>query len=157
MSLCISYLQLPTEALLNHVLEAPGLHEWFEGATESGNPDALLLALKIGEKNSVDSARLGNLLPDPFSPNKLFSADHLSSLANCLKVLWVCAVVWPSVCGVLIFLHVVHFTVEKYIILLSEKYIFKHFVFFRIIPGIHLLSATHSQCLACSSKYSFAR
>jgi DNA polymerase phi len=87
-------LQLPPEALSNHVLEAPGLHEWFEGATESGNPDALLLALKIGENNSVEIARLGKLLPDPFSPSKLFSADHLSSLANCLKVLWVCAVVW---------------------------------------------------------------
>ncbi|KAL6209478.1 hypothetical protein ACLB2K_020420 [Fragaria x ananassa] len=77
--------KLPPEALLIHVLEAPGLHEWFEGAIEIGNPDALLLALKIGEKVSVDGTRFGKLLPDPFVPNKLFSAEHLSSLANSLK------------------------------------------------------------------------
>lgn len=92
--MCIPCLQLPPEALLIHVLEAPGLHEWFEGAIEIGNPDALLLALKIGEKVSVDSARFGKLLPDPFVPNKLFSAEHLSSLANSLKVLFVYAVLY---------------------------------------------------------------
>ncbi|KAG6425009.1 hypothetical protein SASPL_115432 [Salvia splendens] len=42
--------KLPEEALLKHLLEAPGLQEWFEGATETGNPDALSLALKIQEK-----------------------------------------------------------------------------------------------------------
>ncbi|XP_022024880.1 uncharacterized protein LOC110925221 [Helianthus annuus] len=30
--------QLPVEAVLLQVLEAPGLHEWFEGAIEAGNP-----------------------------------------------------------------------------------------------------------------------
>lgn len=80
-------LQLPTEALLSHVLEAPGLHEWLEGASEVGNPDALLLALRIQEKVSVDSKKLGKLLPTPFSSSKLFAADHLSSLVNCLKVI----------------------------------------------------------------------
>lgn len=79
---------MPPEALENHVLKAPGVHEWFEGATEVGNPDALLLALKIHEKISVDSAVFRKLLPNPFSPNKLFAVDHLSSLANCLKVMF---------------------------------------------------------------------
>ncbi|KAM1790343.1 hypothetical protein ACFX12_034423 [Malus domestica] len=77
--------KLHSEALLNHILEAPGLNEWFEGAIQIGTPDALLLALKIREKTLIESSSFGNLLPVPFSPDKLFSADHLSSLANCLK------------------------------------------------------------------------
>lgn len=80
-------LQLPAEALLSHVLEAPGINEWFEGATEVGNPDALLLALKIREKFSPDSKIFDKLLPNPFSLSKLFASSHLSSLANCLKVI----------------------------------------------------------------------
>ena len=80
-------LQLPTEALLSHVLEAPGMNDWFEGATEVGNPDALHLALKIREKNSLDSKIFDKLLPNPFSPSKLFATSHLSSLVNCLKVI----------------------------------------------------------------------
>lgn len=80
-------MQLLTEALLNNVLEAPGLAEWFAGATEVGNPDALLLALRIREKISVDSAVFGKLLPKPFCPEKLFAADHLLSLATSLKVM----------------------------------------------------------------------
>lgn len=83
---CLLIFQLPPEALADHVLKAPGLPEWFEGAAEVGNPDALLLALKTHDKVSVDSEVFSRLLPNPFSPNKLFSVDHLSSLANCLKV-----------------------------------------------------------------------
>lgn len=70
-------------------MEAPGLQEWFEAAVEVGNPDALLLALKVREKISIDSSRFGKLLPNPFSSSQLFSADHLSSLSNCLKVAYV--------------------------------------------------------------------
>lgn len=80
-------MQLPTDVLLNHILETPGLREWFEGATDVGNPDALLLALKIRDKISVDSMIFGNILPYPFSPGRLFASDHLSSLVNCLKVI----------------------------------------------------------------------
>ncbi|KAL3843805.1 hypothetical protein ACJIZ3_001208 [Penstemon smallii] len=72
------------EALPSHVLEAPGLQEWFEGATEVGNPDALLLALKIREKVGLDN-KFGKLLPSPYNKNKFFSADHLSKIASCLK------------------------------------------------------------------------
>lgn len=79
-------LQLPNECLLNQVLEAPGLDEWFKVATEVGNPDSLLLALKIREKMSVDTVIFAKLLPHPFSPSKIFATDHLSSLVNCLKV-----------------------------------------------------------------------
>ncbi|XP_044491114.1 uncharacterized protein LOC123215113 isoform X2 [Mangifera indica] len=98
--------RLPTEALLSHVLEAPGLHEWFEGANEVGNPDALLLALRIQERISVDSGKFGKLLPTPFSSSKLFAADHLSLLANCLKESTFCQPrvhgVWPVLVNVLL-------------------------------------------------------
>ncbi|XP_010546365.1 PREDICTED: DNA polymerase V-like [Tarenaya hassleriana] len=77
--------KLPAEALLNHVAEAQELRNWFEQATYVGNPDALLLALKLREKISVDHPVFGKLLPVPFSSANLFSADHLSSIANCLK------------------------------------------------------------------------
>ncbi|KAH7519011.1 hypothetical protein JRO89_XSUnG0154100 [Xanthoceras sorbifolium] len=98
--------KLPTDALLSHVLEAPGVHEWFEGADGVGNPDALLLALKIREKVSVDSEKFGKLLPDPFSPSKLFAADHLSYLVNCLKESTFCQPrvhsVWPVLVNILL-------------------------------------------------------
>ncbi|KAG7976526.1 hypothetical protein I3843_06G153400 [Carya illinoinensis] len=98
--------KLPTEILLNHVLEAPGLHEWFEGSAEAGNPDALLLALKLRENISVDRPIFGKLLPDPFSPSKLFSANHLSSLANCLKESTFCQPrvhsLWPVLINILL-------------------------------------------------------
>ena len=80
---------------MNHVLEAPGLKEWFEAAIEVGNPDALLLALKVREKISIDSSVFGKLLPNPFSSSQLFSADHLSSLSNCLRVDYINS----SMCG----------------------------------------------------------
>lgn len=79
-------LQLPKEAVLNYILDSPVLHEWFEGATSAGNPDALLLALKIQQKIGTDSNIFGSLLPHPFSPKRFFTADHLTCVANCLKV-----------------------------------------------------------------------
>ena len=80
---------MPVEALFNHVIEALGLKEWFEAATEVGNPDALLLALKLREKISTDNSIFGKLLPNPFSSSQLFSTGHLSSLSNCLKVAYI--------------------------------------------------------------------
>lgn len=98
--------KLPVEALVNHVMEAPGLQEWFEAAVEVGNPDALLLALKVREKISIDSSRFGKLLPNPFSSSQLFSADHLSSLSNCLKESTFCQPrvhgVWPALINILL-------------------------------------------------------
>lgn len=78
--------QLPTEPVVTHVMEAPELYKWFEQATEVGNPDALLLALKLHEKVSVDHPIFSKLLPVPFSSGKFFSADHLTAIGNCLKV-----------------------------------------------------------------------
>ncbi|EEF44083.1 DNA binding protein, putative [Ricinus communis] len=98
--------KLPIEALLNHILETPGLREWFGGAMDVGNPDALLLALKIQEKISVDSLMFGNILPHLFSPSRLFAYDHLSSLANCLKESTFCQPrvhsVWPVLVNILL-------------------------------------------------------
>lgn len=97
---------LPSEAVMNHVLEAPGLREWLEGAPEAGNPDALLLALKLQEKISTDSELFGKLLPRPFTPHGLFSADHLSSIANCLKESTFCQPrvhsIWPVLVSILL-------------------------------------------------------
>ncbi|XP_068497145.1 rDNA transcriptional regulator pol5 [Phaseolus vulgaris] len=98
--------KLPVEAVVNHVLEAPGLQEWFEAAIEVGNPDALFLALKLREKISIDSSIFGKLLPNPFSSSQLFSADHLSSLSNCLKESTFCQPrvhsVWPVLINILL-------------------------------------------------------
>lgn len=76
--------KLPVE-LLDQVIEIPGVRDWFEGATEIGNPDALLLALKIRERIGHDHGAFGKLLPPVYSANLLFASDHLSSIANCLK------------------------------------------------------------------------
>lgn len=81
-------LQLPAEAVLHHILEAPGLRELFEKAPEVGIPDALLLALKLRVKISIDNEVFGKLLPNPYSSSKLFSTGHLSSIAHCLKVIY---------------------------------------------------------------------
>ncbi|CAL5377606.1 unnamed protein product [Camellia sinensis] len=98
--------KLPVKALLNQVVEAPGLQEWFKGAIEVGNPDALLLALRVRERISVDSKVFGKLLPDPYSPSGLFSADHLSSISNCLKESTFCQPrvhsVWPVLVNILL-------------------------------------------------------
>ncbi|KAK4254145.1 hypothetical protein QN277_009565 [Acacia crassicarpa] len=98
--------KLPFEALLYHVIEAPGLREWLEAAKEIGNPDALLLALKVQDKIAIDSSMSGGLLPTPFSPSQLFSANHLSILSNCLKESTFCQPrvhsVWPALINILL-------------------------------------------------------
>ncbi|XP_042494593.1 rDNA transcriptional regulator pol5-like [Macadamia integrifolia] len=98
--------QLPAEALLSHVVEAPGLNKWFEGAVEVGNPDALLLALKLREQVSVDSKKFYKLLPYPFSANELFTAEHLSSLTTCFKESTFCQPrihsIWPVLVNMLL-------------------------------------------------------
>ncbi|KAM0028732.1 putative DNA-directed DNA polymerase [Helianthus debilis subsp. tardiflorus] len=98
--------KLPVEVVLKQVLEAPGLHEWFEGAIEAGNPDALLLALKLREKVAADDKLFGKLLPDSYSSSTLFSIDHLSSLANCFKESTFCQPrvhgVWPVLVNILL-------------------------------------------------------
>ncbi|CAN4107855.1 unnamed protein product [Withania somnifera] len=98
--------KLPVEVSLNHVLEAPGLKEWFETATEVGNPDALLLALTIREKTGVDNKDFGKLLPFPYSPGRLFSVEHLSLLSKCLKESHFCQPrthsVWYSLVNILL-------------------------------------------------------
>ncbi|XP_028782169.1 rDNA transcriptional regulator pol5 [Neltuma alba] len=98
--------KLHFEALLHHVIEAPGLREWLEAAKEIGNPDALLLALKVREKIPIDSSMFGGLLPNPFGSSQVFAADHLSSLSNCLKESTFCQPrvhsVWPALISILL-------------------------------------------------------
>ncbi|XP_010461774.1 PREDICTED: myb-binding protein 1A-like isoform X2 [Camelina sativa] len=98
--------KLPIEPVVTHVMEAPELHKWFEQATEVGNPDALLLALKLREKISVDHPIFSKLLPVPFSSAKFFSADHLSAIGNCLKESTFCQPrvhsLWSVICDMLL-------------------------------------------------------
>ncbi|KAI3981357.1 hypothetical protein MKX01_001802 [Papaver californicum] len=98
--------KFPVEALSTHVLEAPGMMEWFKDAKEVGNPEALLLALKLREKISSDSDMFGGLLPYPFGPNKMFTTDHLNSLVSCFKESTFCQPrvhsLWPVLINVLL-------------------------------------------------------
>ncbi|KAJ6845448.1 DNA polymerase V-like isoform X1 [Iris pallida] len=81
----VEKLQLPLEALPNHVLEALGKHDWFQKASNNGDPDLLFLALKLQERVSIGSEYCGKLLPYPFSFDSLFSREHLLYLVPCLK------------------------------------------------------------------------
>ncbi|KAL8554862.1 hypothetical protein ACS0TY_002875 [Phlomoides rotata] len=92
--------KLSAEAVLNHVLEAPGIQEWFDGATEVGNPDALFLALRMQEK--VVDFKYGKLLPVPYNKSAFFAADHLSNVASCLKESTFCQPRVHSVWSVLV-------------------------------------------------------
>ncbi|KAL9251920.1 rDNA transcriptional regulator pol5-like protein [Drosera capensis] len=98
--------KLPADVVVNHVLEAPGLKDWFEGANDAGNPDALLLALKMCEKMPTDSKVFGKLLPYPYCPGKFFTSSHLSSIINCFKESTFCQPrvhgVWPLLVGMLL-------------------------------------------------------
>ncbi|KAJ0077787.1 hypothetical protein Patl1_37204 [Pistacia atlantica] len=78
--------RLPTDALLSHVLQAPGLHEW---------------------KKSLSTAKnLANFCQLPSGSSKLFAADHLSSLVNCLKESTFCQPrvhsMWPVLVNILL-------------------------------------------------------
>ncbi|KAJ6819866.1 DNA polymerase V-like isoform X1 [Iris pallida] len=77
--------KLPLEALPNQVLEALGKHDWFQKASNNGDPDLLFLALKLQERVSIGSEFCGKLLPYPFSSDNLFARDHLLYLAPCFK------------------------------------------------------------------------
>ncbi|CAN1827463.1 Myb-binding protein 1A, partial [Linum perenne] len=98
--------KLQVEHVLNHVLEAPGFSEWFSDAVDAGNPDALLLALKLREKVSVDTLKFGKVLTYPFSPSSFFSSEHLNLLNNCWKNSTSCQPrvhsVWPVLVNMLL-------------------------------------------------------
>ncbi|MQL80121.1 hypothetical protein Taro_012548 [Colocasia esculenta] len=78
--------RLPVGALSNQIIENDGMHEWFEKAHEVGDPDALLLALKLQERVSLDCSMFGKLLPHPFSTNAFFTREHLALLLPCFKL-----------------------------------------------------------------------
>lgn len=79
-------MQLPDEAILSEVLEAPGVQDWFHRAVNIGDPDALFLALKLQERTNVQKDIFGKLLPCPFSSENFFAEQHLKSIAACFKV-----------------------------------------------------------------------
>ncbi|KAK9110951.1 hypothetical protein Scep_018470 [Stephania cephalantha] len=98
--------KLPVEALSSQVLEAPGMHEWFQEAVNIGNPDALLLALKMRQKISKDNEAFSKLLPYPFSSEKFFAKNHLASLVPCFKESTFCQPrvhgIWPVLIDILL-------------------------------------------------------
>ncbi|KAM0933020.1 putative DNA-directed DNA polymerase [Dioscorea sansibarensis] len=77
--------KLPEEAVPSQVLGAPGMQEWFENATDTGDPDVLFLALKLQERGHLSNGMVGKLLPCPFSSNSFFTRDHLAHLTTCFK------------------------------------------------------------------------
>ncbi|KAK1291181.1 hypothetical protein QJS10_CPB17g02449 [Acorus calamus] len=98
--------QMPVEALMNQVLEAPGMQQLFEKAVEIGDPDALFLALEIQEKFPTGDQMFHKLLPHPFNANLLFSRDHLSTLISCFKESSFCQPrvhsLWPVLVNILL-------------------------------------------------------
>ncbi|KAK1268737.1 hypothetical protein QJS04_geneDACA006466 [Acorus gramineus] len=98
--------QMPVEALMNQVLEAPGMQQLFEKAVEIGDPDALFLALEIQEKFPTGGQMFHKLLPHPFNANLLFSRDHLSTLISCFKESSFCQPrvhsLWPVLINILL-------------------------------------------------------
>ncbi|XP_020575481.1 myb-binding protein 1A [Phalaenopsis equestris] len=77
--------KLPIEAIKNHVVVAPGVHEWLQKALETGNPDALFFALKLQERVSLGRETFGELLPHPFNAENFFSGENLQHLERCFK------------------------------------------------------------------------
>lgn len=86
--LTLLVLQLPLEAVTNHVLDVPGIKECFQKAAKIGDPDSLVLALKLWERVPMESEVFGELLPSPFSPDNFFTGDNLSKLMPCFKVIF---------------------------------------------------------------------
>ncbi|KAH0448617.1 hypothetical protein IEQ34_022417 [Dendrobium chrysotoxum] len=99
-------LQLPVEAIKSHVLLAPGMQEWFQKAAETGNPDALFLALKLQERVSMDRETFGELLPHPLNAENFFSRENLQLLERCFKESTFCLPrlhsIWHVVINILI-------------------------------------------------------
>ncbi|CAI0539580.1 unnamed protein product [Linum tenue] len=112
--------KMQVEHVLNHILEAPGLSEWFNDAVGAGNPDALLLALKVREKVSVDSLNIGNILPYPFSPTRFFSSDHLTLLTQCWKNSTSCQPRVHSVWPVMVNMILPHLALDVLLLLLPR-------------------------------------
>ncbi|XP_072999992.1 rDNA transcriptional regulator pol5 [Typha latifolia] len=98
--------KLPGEAILTEVIKAPGMHQWMDKAAEVGDPDALLLALKLQERLNVDIELFRKLLPHPFSSDNFFTRDHLSCILPCFKESTFCLPrlhsIWPLVVNILV-------------------------------------------------------
>lgn len=71
--------------LLNSILEAPLLKDWLQKVPESGNPDALLLALKLHDKLPSEIRNLCKILSHVSNPSDLFTPEHMLRLVPALK------------------------------------------------------------------------
>lgn len=67
------------------ILEAPLLKDWLKKVPESGNPDALLLALKLHDKLPLEMRNLCKMLSHACNPSDLFTPEHMLLLVPALK------------------------------------------------------------------------
>eukprot|EP01018_Ginkgo_biloba_P010689 Gb_31883 [translate_table: standard] len=77
--------RVPTTMLLTGILEAPLLKDWLRKDPDSGNPDSLLLALKLHDKLPLELGNMCKFLPQSCSLNDLFTPEHMLFLVPCLK------------------------------------------------------------------------
>ncbi|WCJ18168.1 DNA polymerase V family [Euphorbia peplus] len=98
--------KLSRDTLLDLVHDIPSMEERFDEAMNAGNPDALLLALKIREKMEAETILFGNMLPVPFTPGTLFASDYLPSIVKCLQESSFCQPrvhsIWPVLVNILL-------------------------------------------------------
>lgn len=74
-----------TSVLLTSILEAPLLKDWLQKVPESGNPDALLLALKLHDKHPSEIRNLCKMLSHACNPSDLFTPENMLRLVPALK------------------------------------------------------------------------
>uniref|UniRef100_A0A0D6QZH6 DNA polymerase V n=1 Tax=Araucaria cunninghamii TaxID=56994 RepID=A0A0D6QZH6_ARACU len=77
--------RVPRSVLLTNILEAPLLKDWLQKDPGNGNPDALLLALKLYDKLPSEMRNLCKILPPVNSLGDLFTTDHMLLLVSSLK------------------------------------------------------------------------
>lgn len=71
--------------LLTGILEAPLLKDWLQKVPESGNPEALLLTLKLHDKLPSEMRNLCKMISHAFNPSDLFTPEHMLLLVPALK------------------------------------------------------------------------
>jgi hypothetical protein len=71
--------------LLIELIEAPLLKDWLQKVSESGNSDALLLALKLHEKILSEMRNICKMLSHACNLSDLFTPDHMLLFSSCIE------------------------------------------------------------------------
>ncbi|XP_059063372.1 uncharacterized protein LOC131044158 isoform X2 [Cryptomeria japonica] len=77
--------RVPRKVLLTRILKASLLKEWLQKDPVTGNPDALLLALKLFDKLPLEMRNLCKMIPHVCSLSDLFTPDNMLLLVPSLK------------------------------------------------------------------------